>query len=148
MSDQQPTSTSQEIVVRPTQERSLGRWDKVEDVAKTFSIVAIPVLVAGVGWLLQDTLNKRIVSQEYVSLAVSILREREVDPGLRTWAVDLLNKHAPIQFAPEVSQRLRDGVLTLPVSALLKRAMSAGDVEQIVREILRWGGTCAKFHAR
>ena len=124
MSERQAVLTPQEIVViHRAEDRTRGRWDDVEQVAKVLSIVAIPVIVAVVGRRLQDSLSKRTVSQEYVSPAVSILKEKESDAGLREWAVDLLNSNSPTQFAPEVSQRLREGVLRLPVSASLRRAV-------------------------
>lgn len=71
-------------------------WDTIEQIAKITPLVAIPVVLAIVGWLTQDSLAKRNVSQEYVKLAVSILKESKdkVDPALRDWAVDLLNQNS------------------------------------------------------
>jgi hypothetical protein len=123
----------------------LSKWDLFERVSKTLSIIAVPVVVAIVGWYLQDILSKRTVSQEYVSLAVSILKERDADPGLRSWAVDLLNANASTQFSPEVSERLRSGSLRLPVSVSLQRAMAELDVEQILNEMFNKMGVVRKF---
>lgn len=64
-------------------------------VAKILSLIAIPVVLAVVGWLVQDKLATRTVSKDYVQLAVSILsqpKQSEMDPALRNWAVELLTK--------------------------------------------------------
>lgn len=57
------------------------------------------------------------MSKDYVSLAVSILAksEQEGDPGLRLWAVDLLNANSPVKFDAETSKKLTEGELTLPI---------------------------------
>lgn len=140
--------TPQEIVVvHRSEHRPSGRWDALEQAAKILSFVAIPVVLAIVGWRVQDSLNRRSVSQEYVSLAVSILKEADgkVDPSLRSWAVDLLNENSPTKFSAQVSRQLREGTLRLPVSVSLQRAMAAGDADAIVHEILDAAGLVPNF---
>ena len=98
-------------------------WDNIEQGAKVLSLVAIPVVLAIVGWLIQDTLAKRSVGQEYVKLAVSLLTEskEKADPLLREWAVDLLNTNSPVKFSSATAQRLKAGEVRLPdqISSLL-----------------------------
>ena len=87
-------------------------WEVVESVSRVFPTLAIPVILAGRGWVIQLTVSQQTVSKDYVSLATSILqKKREQDDdesakGLRKWAVDLLNRTSPVQLDGETAQRL------------------------------------------
>jgi hypothetical protein len=52
-----------------------NRWEQRETIAKILSLIAIPIVLAIVGWLVQSSLSDRSASQEYVKLSVSILKE-------------------------------------------------------------------------
>jgi len=94
---------------------STNRWELVEKIARILSLLAIPVAIAIVGGLIQNSLTKRSVSQQYVQLAVSILTSREkIDPNLRRWAVDLLDDNSPTRLG-QVKQKLKEGSVTLPL---------------------------------
>jgi len=84
---------------------------KIETGAKIVSILLIPVLVAVLGSVINDTISKRALSQEYVKIAISILNAEEgtVDSALREWAVELLNQNSPTPFTAETRQRLATG---------------------------------------
>ncbi|MFZ4287534.1 hypothetical protein [Variovorax sp. HJSM1_2] len=92
--------------------------DQVEQASKIVGSVAVPLLVALFGWLIQQQLASQTVSRDYVQLAVSILKEpkKEDDQQLREWAVELLNRHAPIKLGESVSQKLQAGDILLPNS--------------------------------
>ena len=92
-------------------------WAIPEQIARIISLAAVPVVLAIVGWFVQDSLDKRNISQQYVELAVSILTqsEEEVDTDLRGWAVQLLNQNSPTKFSETVASRLKAGQITLPV---------------------------------
>jgi WD40 repeat protein len=102
---------------------SASQWDQIEKTARILSLIAIPVVLAIVGWFVQSSLSDRNVSQEYVKLSVSILKEPKdkVEPSLRSWAADLLNENSPTKFSPQVLQALKEGQATLPtqLSAIL-----------------------------
>jgi len=104
------------VVVHRSESKPPGRWDNAEKLARLLSLVAIPVVLAILGWLIQDTLTRRNVSQEYVNLSVQILTNRNdvVDPGIRDWAVDLLNDNAPIRLSDSVVARLKSGEAAFP----------------------------------
>lgn len=88
----------------------------IEKVAKVLSLVAIPVVLAVFGWVVQNRLSERNLSQEYVKLAVSILEKpesSEVPAGLRDWAVDLLNQNSPTKFSAETIRQLKTGEINL-----------------------------------
>jgi hypothetical protein len=66
-------------------------WDLAERITRILSLLAIPVVIAVVGGLIQSSLARRTVSQQYVQVAVSILTSKEkLDDNLRTWAVDFV----------------------------------------------------------
>lgn len=94
-----------------------GVWDKVEKPAKVLSLIAIPVVLAILGWITQDRLTSRNLNRDYVRLAVSILTEKDsskVAPGLRSWAVDLLNTNSPVSLPQDVIEELKGGNISLP----------------------------------
>lgn len=101
--------------------------DKIEQLSKILSIVAIPVVLGIVGWIIQDRLATRHISRDYVQLAVSVLKETESDvsQSLRNWAVDLLNNHSPVKFSPEVVRDLKTGEIRLP-SAFFHSLLTGG----------------------
>jgi WD40 repeat protein len=119
MADQQPNT--------PPAPVTLGEWEKLERAAKVLSLVAIPVALAFGGWLIQNSLAERSVSQEYVKLAVTILKEPKdkTDNLLRSWAADLLNQNSPTKFSPEVLRALKEGQAVLP--AQLAAILSANN---------------------
>ena len=89
-------------------------WDLAERITRILSLVAIPVVIVWLGGLIQSSLARRSVSQQYVQVAVSILTSRETDTDLRSWAVDLLNDNSPTQLTGDVAKKLRQGIVKLP----------------------------------
>jgi WD40 repeat protein len=105
-----PAKTGQE-----ERSASSDQYD-IEKIAKILSLVAIPVVLAIFGWLIQNRLSERNVSQEYVKLAVSVLEKQksaEVPAGLRDWAVDLLNQNSPTKFSADTIRQLKSGDINL-----------------------------------
>ena len=90
-------------------------WDLAERITRILSLLAIPVVIAIVGALIQSSLARRTVSQQYVQVAVSILTSKEtLDPSLRSWAVDLLNDNSPTHLSQAVKLKLTEGTVHLP----------------------------------
>ena len=90
-------------------------WDLAERITRILSLLAIPVVIAIVGGLIQSSLARRTVSQQYVQVAVSILTSKEkLDDNLRSWAVDLLNDNSPTHLGEAVKEKLKKGTVTLP----------------------------------
>jgi WD40 repeat protein len=108
------------------------RYD-VEKTAKILSLVAIPLVIALFGWIIQNQLSQRSLSQEYVKLAVSILqspKSSDVPTGLRDWAVDLLNENSPTKFSPETIRQLKAGDINLAgvLNTILAIASNGGGI--------------------
>lgn len=109
-----------------------NRWEQREAIAKILSLIAIPIVLAIVGWLVQSSLSDRSASQEYVKLSVSILKEPKdkVELSLRSWAADLLNANAPTKLSPQALQALKEGTATLPaqLTGILGAAGNGGSL--------------------
>jgi WD40 repeat protein len=104
-----------------------------EKISKILSLVAIPVVIAGFGWVIQNRLSQQNLAQEYVKLSVSILEKPEsskVPPGLRDWAVDLLNQNSPTKFSAETIRQLKTGEINLAgiIGNVLATANNGGGI--------------------
>ncbi len=92
-------------------------WERIETPAKVLSLVAIPTVIAILGWIGQETLAARNLNRDYVRLAVSVLTEKDpkkLTPGLRAWAVDMLNANSPVPIPKDVIAELKAGEALLP----------------------------------
>ncbi len=89
----------------------------LERIARIFSLVAIPVFLALSGCIIQDTISKRSVSQEYVRLAVNVLTQKpdKDNQMLRRWAVDLLDTYSPKPLEPKMRESLEMGSISFPL---------------------------------
>ncbi|MCO8163888.1 hypothetical protein NJC38_17175 [Pseudomonas sp. 21LCFQ010] len=74
------------------------RLSRLLVVTQIVSMLAIPVVLAVVGFSVQRSLQEQQIKRDYVSLAVSLLLpkkdgEKETSPELRSWATALLNRY-------------------------------------------------------
>lgn len=90
--------------------------------AKDFSTLIIPFVIAVVGWQVQSVIQAQNGSREYVQIAVSILLDGDVDKELKSWAVDLLKKNSPVVLPEALETKLKNGEVNFP--SLLLRASS------------------------
>ena len=98
-------------------DKAMSKWETAERISKTLSMVAIPVVLAFGGWMIQQRLQNQTLNRDYVQLAVSILKEppdSKIDPEMRTWAVQLLNDNSPTRFNSAVFAQLKSGTVQLP----------------------------------
>lgn len=122
--------------------------DKLEQWARIFALVGIPVILGIGGWVVQENVQQqmtadkaandsRVLSSEYLKIAVSVLAEQKSakdNPALRSWAVDLLIKNTPVPLANALAAGLRSGKTVLP--AYVSDATTTG-LGSIVDEDLR-----------
>ena len=100
-----------------TSGQRVSNWEMIERISKTLSIVAIPLVLAFGGWIIQQRLQDQTVSRDYVQLAVSILKEpkdSKINDEMRAWAVQLLNDNSPTKFNQRVFDQLKAGTTQLP----------------------------------
>ncbi|MBA6383649.1 RHS repeat protein [Colwellia sp. BRX10-6] len=96
----------------------MNSYEKAEKLCTIFSLLAIPVLIATGGWLVQKSLNSKSIQSDYVKLAVDILKERtdKDNPQLRRWAAETLALYSEIPFSDTEMSALKDGSITLPAT--------------------------------
>lgn len=85
-------------------------------VSQIVSLLAIPVVLAVIGFWVQRSLQEQQIKRDYVSLAVSLLlpkkeNEKEASEDLKKWAVDLLNESSPVKLSvSQIKSISRDGL--------------------------------------
>jgi hypothetical protein len=84
---------------------------KIQIVSSIASAIAIPLVIALVGWTVQANIAEQGLQKDYVSMAVGILTDQNnaEDDKLRKWAVSVLDKTAPVPFTPELREKLQSG---------------------------------------
>jgi len=95
--------------------RSLERWKAISQIA---SAIAIPFVLAVVGYFIQKQLADEGLKKDYVSIATTILKENPAgqDPELRRWAVEVLESNSPIPFSRRAKEGLQKGPIFLAVA--------------------------------
>ena len=104
--------------------------DRLQQLAQIFSLFALPLLVAIGGWYLQSSLASAQVSQRYVELAITTLREKPTKEteGLRRWAANTLAKYSATAFTPQEIKDLESGKTVLS-ETLTARATFPGGIK-------------------
>jgi hypothetical protein len=87
----------------------LQQW---KDLATIFSLVAVPLAIAGGGWIIQASIASEGVRKDYVALAIGVLREAPEPASadrdaLRTWAIEIIDRHSPVQLTAAAKEELR-----------------------------------------
>lgn len=79
------------------------------------SAIAVPIIVAIVGWRIQVGVSTDNVRKDYVQMAVGILSNprSDADQALRQWAIAVLDKNSPVPFTDEVRTELENGTLII-----------------------------------
>ena len=88
---------------------------RIQIITSIISAIAIPLLIAFFGWIVQSKISSESVKKDYVQMAVNILTSTaEPDRELREWAVAVLDKNAPVPFSTELRARLTEGAILIP----------------------------------
>ena len=93
-------------------QETLIKWQSIASIAAS---IAIPLILAIVGYIVQDKLSTEGLRKDYVQIAISILKERQ-DEDLRKWAVKVLDENSPIPFSKDVRMKLEKGPVFVPVA--------------------------------
>ncbi|UCD74596.1 MAG: hypothetical protein JSV91_12505 [Phycisphaerales bacterium] len=90
---------------QPRQEKS---WNGLKAWSQLIAATLIPLALALIGHLTTNALATRETSLKYVELAISILNDdpKEQTRNLRSWAVDILNRHSEVRMASEAREAL------------------------------------------
>ncbi|MGB3800597.1 MAG: hypothetical protein WA952_12355 [Lewinella sp.] len=86
----------------------------LESVVKMLSAIAVPIVIAIIGYDIQAGISDKNLERDYIQIAVDILADADPDPRLREWAVDMLNEYAEIKMKPAIREDLKRGNVSLP----------------------------------
>jgi hypothetical protein len=91
------------------------------------SYIAVPLLVAAFGWIVQDRVSRQVVGKDYVQMAVTILSDQDTkgDRELRAWAVAVIDETAPLKLSDGLKSSLTSGARTLSASREPQQALPA-----------------------
>jgi len=118
--------------------------DVTKDLAQILSWVAVPLILAVLGWQIQDALKEKELRRDYVQIAVGILSTKDGDTDLRAWATEVLQANSPIALGEGVRGRLAVGTASLsgipkwprPAADLMEPVSTGADVLRRVSEEL------------
>lgn len=90
---------------------------KVQSIASILSAIALPIVLAVIGYVVQDKLSSEGIKKDYVGIAVGILKDRSLkeDDDMRKWAVAVLDSNSPVPFSKDLKARLERGTSFVPV---------------------------------
>ena len=96
--------------------------DKFQTLASIASAIAIPLVIALFGWVIQSKIADQAAQRDYVSLAIGILNnpKNQGNDELKSWAVAVLDKTAPIPFSVGLRQKLATGELVITQTVAVK----------------------------
>jgi hypothetical protein len=84
--------------------------------ASIASAIAIPLVIALVGWWVQTSISTEGVRRDYVQMAVGVLGDpTKQKEGLREWALRVLEKNSPVPFGATLRTELLKGASSLPM---------------------------------
>lgn len=83
--------------------------------ARILSSIAVPIVLAVAGYAVNKSIADRNVGAEYVSMAIRVLSNKDAskDGDLRSWAVAVVDKTAPIPLSPSLRTKLASGSVVL-----------------------------------
>lgn len=87
-------------------------------VVSIVSSIAVPLVIAVFGWVVQDRLSRQVVDKDYAQMAVTILSDSSTkdDRELRAWAVAVIDETAPLKLSAGLETSLTSGARTLSAS--------------------------------
>jgi hypothetical protein len=98
-------------------------WDKADIVAKGaigLFTALVAIVVAVIGWKLQESIATQSTGKDYLSIALGILEQKDLpedlkkNKGLRKWAVNLLQHYSQEKLDVDTANQLIDGETILP----------------------------------
>lgn len=92
-----------------------SRLQNAQAIAAIFAAIAVPVVVALVGWQIQVSISRDSVRKDYVQMSIGILANPKnvEDKPLRQWAIAVLDKNSPVPFSKGARAGLEQHVLTM-----------------------------------
>ena len=88
--------------------QSITQLQRVKLLVQICASIAIPLIVAVVGWLFQSAVSEAGLKKDYVQMALGVLQEKPTDSNteLRLWAIAVLDKHSPVAIPDALKKQL------------------------------------------
>lgn len=92
------------------------KLERIQSIASICSSIAIPLVLAVMGYFVQKQFAEEGLKKDYVSIAVEILNGDPLkqEPDLRQWAVNMLDSNSPIPFSKQAKDGLLRGIVAGP----------------------------------
>ena len=93
-------------------------WDKADIIAKAL----VAVVIALVGWWIQNIVTTQNTGKDYIGIALGILERKDLpedlqkNTGLRRWAVRLLDHYSPERLDDKTAHELISGQTRIPLA--------------------------------
>jgi 5'-nucleotidase (lipoprotein e(P4) family) len=114
---QNPEDNTLVIKLLNEENKSPRSWmEHMEPAARTLSLVAIPLVLAVAGYVVQLRLAERNTSAAYLDKAIAVLSSDKANSTLKPWAVKILEKYSPIPFEDSVVEGFKRGDVLLPLA--------------------------------
>ncbi|MFZ6649418.1 hypothetical protein ACO0LO_27080 [Undibacterium sp. TJN25] len=86
--------------------KAYDRLAKAQSIAAIAASIAIPLILAVFGFLVQQQLASHGLKKDYVQIATNILKENPSlqDKELRKWAVQVLDQNSVIPFSANLKR--------------------------------------------
>lgn len=83
----------------------LERW---KEVSQILSAIAIPIVLAVVGWFVQKALSEAGLKKDYVQMALAVLKDPPTKDNaeLRQWAIAVLDENSPVPIPAKLKGQL------------------------------------------
>lgn len=85
--------------------------NRIQSYASITASVAVPLLIAIFGWVIQSKTSDDTVKKDYVQMALNILNadKEKVDDTMRQWAISVLDINSPVPFSKDMKASLEKG---------------------------------------
>lgn len=83
----------------------------IQAIVTMVATIAVPVVLGVVGWQVQASIARQTVQKDFVQMALGIITKPPAkgDERLRQWAVEVLDKNAPVPFTKALREELIHG---------------------------------------
>lgn len=106
-----------------------------QSIVSIFSAIAIPLVLAVAGYLVQKQIATEGVRKDYVGIATGVLsgEANDKNPELKEWAVKVITQYSPVEFSSEAIAGLGEGIYLMPtVPALPDVARQSEEIQECV----------------
>lgn len=107
--------------------------EKTRAVASILSAAAIPVVLALVGYSVQQSIAEDGIKKDYLTMAIAMLKDggEKLDPELKGWATAVVSKYSPVPFSVEAKSKLGGALYITPSIPDLPEIAKQPDISSI-----------------